>query len=251
MILRILRSSLAKFWDKIGLSFLSSLLAGLNPFFFLFNLILMQLFRDTVAVRGIAPEYLTVFLVVALCVQTVFPTTLMCLQMQKELAEGEIVYIKNYFADLWPALRKIFLPSLALTGIFGTAGFFIANAALFYIRYMPAGYLRYAFLSALLAGLVFLMLLQFVLVPVFLYRERPGILRAFRYAAGAVLSKFPVVASVAALDGLLLAALLLLNGTSQFLYFALSGYFRIYLYSELSGHFRDFPWPDSPRSPGA
>jgi hypothetical protein len=233
LIIEILSQSFQKLWDKIGTSFISSVIAAVNPLFFLLNLAVMKLLNNNFIDMNSNPTAFIITIAVLAACSGVFPTTFLGLAMNKRIAENELIYLRHYFGDFPKAFKITILPSLVLTVIYGAAAYLIANGLIFYFRFMPNNFMKGFVIVLLLLSYAFLMMMQFILIPHLIYRKDRNYLKAFKFAASMCLAEFPVIFSIFMIDAFFFFLFAYLNGASIFLYYFVSSYFRVFLYSAL------------------
>lgn len=230
---KIFVSTFGKLWDKIGLTFVSSLIAAINPLFFMLNLSLVRIFNNNLRDLMTSPGNFMVFTFVFLACSSVFPTTMIGIAMIKKIAENELIYIRHYFTDLPGAFRDTIIPSLILTVIYGALGYLVSTGILFYFKNVPDLMLKSVLIIMLLILFLFAMMVQFIAIPCIIYRKELGLVQAMKFAATMCLVEFPTVIAVFLTDAAFFLLFSFLNGASLFVYYIVSGFFRVYLCSEL------------------
>lgn len=233
MIIDVIVSSFQKMWDKIGTSFISSVIAAVNPFFFFLNLAMIKLFNRNFMDWNANPAAYIVMMTVFMACSGVFPTTFLGIAMNKRIAENELIYVKHYFGDIPKAFKATIIPSLILTVAYGAAAYLISSGALFYFRFMTNNSLKGFLIVILIMSFVFIMLMQYILIPYVIYRKKINYLKALRFSASMIMAEFPAVLAVFLVDAFFFFLFAWLNGASLFIYYLISSYFRIYLYGEL------------------
>lgn len=180
-----------------------------------------------------SPENFLIFTVVFMACSSVFPTTMIGIAMIKKIAENELIYVKHYFTDLPGAFKDTIVPSLVFTLIYGALGYLIASGIIFYLKFVADPTLKAVFVIMLLLLFLFIMMIQFIAIPCILYRKEAGLFKAVKFAATMSLVEFPTVIALFLTDAAFFFLFSFLNGASLFVYYIISGFFRVYLCSEL------------------
>jgi hypothetical protein len=233
LLLKIIGRSFARWWNKLGYSMLSSILGALNPFFILMILSCLWLLTGKLPVVMQKPSFYLTIAGLLFALQGVFPTTVYAIAMQKRVNEGDIMYIKDYFPDYIDSIKKFTLPSIFLTLFYAVIAYFIMNSIFFYYYFPVSGSIKAAIITVLILLYLYFMLVQYILVPLLLYREKIKFFDALKIAMGATGLNLITIGGMFIVDTILFSIMTVLAGCSILFYYSFSCQFRLNLYTSI------------------
>jgi hypothetical protein len=232
MILKILKDSFISWFENIGFSIVSSILASVNPFFVLLAFIIFNAFYGNRAVlfQKFEAQLLTVALITA--VQAVFPTTVAAVSVQKKVVQGEVNYMSEYFPAYLKSLLETLLPSIIMSVFYFIITYLLVWSGILY-SHMLTGNFKIVMVSFITCLYVFFLLTQWIAVPLIIERKKITLSEAIKLTTGTTSLEIFTIIVISFIDLVILIGLTLLAGISAVLYFSISSYFRVILYQEI------------------
>lgn len=234
MFIRVIRQAFVRWWDKMGYTFLTSLLGAVNPFYlYIIYVTIGWLTAPDKTPFFQASEQFLLFLPAIILAAPVFPLTFAAIGIQKQVIENETVYYRRYFPDYFSTLRRIFLPSLALLPMYIAAGFFMSYAGIFYYKMLPVPGLKIAVLVVLFWLYLVLLMSQYVLLPLIIYNPELKLRQAVKISFQMVLAQGLNIFLIGLLDLILNIFLILSRALGILFYYGISSHLRIYMHKEI------------------
>lgn len=228
---RIMKSALAKWWDKIGYALLSSVMGALNPVLFVWVGTVVWILTGNITLAWEQFPFFAMVLGLSLFSQAFFPTSVAAVGVQKMIKEGEHVYFKDYFKNYFLCLKMYTPRALLLLVLSAAAVGLLIFAALFYYRFISWAPLKFGVTFLVLILLSLLGAYQGLLLSALVYRDKKGLKEQAILAGKMLILEAPAVIFTALVDLFLLVLLSLGQGLSVLLYYGISSYIRLYTYS--------------------
>lgn len=236
----VIRNAAVRWFEKVVLSVVSSLMAALNPFLIWNVLTIVWLLTGNMANFMKNPGGFISQWGLFIAVQSVFPLTLAAMDAQFKALSGEVDTLKEYFVEWFLGLKRIFLKSLLATLVFGVLNFFLFISAAFYLR-QTSGQFQLMVMGAIAVLYIYFQIVQWVYLPLLIRREKESPLKLLRQAFGTTVIEFPNVLPLFLVDAILFIGLSFLGGVSVFFYYGFSFALRQAFYESLMDKYNPQP----------
>ncbi len=234
MFLRVIKEAFGKWWDKLGYAFLNSILGIVNPFFvaITFFCIWALWLPDW---QSFSPylRQAVILLPPLMLASPFFPTTFGVWVIEKRIVEYETIYFKQYFKDYFKAVWKWMKRSLAMMFLFLFVGFLLSFSLVFYYDLLQSPGIRLAVVIVVAWLLLFIRMIEFVLIPLWIYNDELKFTEAFKIALKIIALDGLTVLGVMIVNGILLALLTLTRALSGVLYYGISANLRLFLHKNI------------------
>ncbi|URA09527.1 hypothetical protein [Thermospira aquatica] len=225
--------SFSRLWNKLGHSWVVTLVAAVNPVFFWMVFQILWIMTGHMPKNEGEMAFLLVAWLTASLIVHVFPTSFAALEYLRGVYDLDVVYLRSFFQDYGKAFLKTFLRSIQLFVVFGVLGIMIGYALVFYGSVLESPVVRMVFVGGLFWVFVAVSLAEFVMMPMFLYNPRLSFFKAFSYGIRFAFAEVPMVGIMAFLDAVVFFLLSMGYGFALLTYYLFGLHFRLSVYKQL------------------